>query len=363
MDLSQQLELEQRRLQERSQIAHLQGQLEELRNRLDQQAGRAQLAVEQARQVQDMFAQLEARFEAMLGEAKLQEQTRQRAYQTMNKELAEMRLRMEEPARQLLNLIAQVQDLHELMRLLRENVAEGQESMNLLEQRMEDLRAQGLLREERLTRVDNMLGQMQRGEEDRQQTIRQMREGFDTERQNLRRQMAEIERLAADLRGERQEFNSRLNRLAELQREGAVTFERARESLDAVPAQLDRFTAELHRLERESVERSLQEQERLESLRQSTQREWGELREAEERRSESQNAWLRRIEELYHSLDERLARRETETGQHVVGLEERLEAIDRGGEALLRTLLDAFQKQLESLAEQRVRRTESRGEE
>ena len=58
MDLSKQIESEQRRLQERSQLAHLQGQLDELRHRLEQQSARTQLAGEQSRQVQDLVAQI-----------------------------------------------------------------------------------------------------------------------------------------------------------------------------------------------------------------------------------------------------------------------------------------------------------------
>ena len=359
MDLSKQIESEQRRLQERSQIAHLQGQVDELRHRLEQQAARSQLASEQARQVQDLFAQLETRFEALVGEAKLQEQTRLRAYQALQKEVAEVRVRVEEPARQLLSLIAQVQDIQESIRLLREQVLQGQEAEKRCEQRVEGLRAQGLLLEERLARLDSLLGQLQEGEEERAQMARQVREEVDAERQSLRRRAADIERLATDLRGEVQDAASRLNRLTELQRQGDTAMKAVEEKMDAVPVQFDRFAAELQRIEREGMERSLQEQERLETLRQSVQRELSDLRKAEERRGESQNTWLRRIEELYHGLDERLARRDEETGRMLAQSSARLDALDKGGEGLLRAMLEVFQRQLERGVEERLRHIET----
>jgi hypothetical protein len=83
------------------------------------------------------------------------------------------------------------------------------------------------------------------------------------------------------------------------------------------------------------------------------QREWAELREAEERRGESQNAWLRRIEELYHGLDERLAKRDEETGRTLGQLAGRQDALEGDLSHMLRSLQGLFQKQLEHQAEER----------
>ncbi len=354
MDLSQQIASEQRRLQERAQIAHLQGQVDELRHLLEQVGARAQLASEQARQVQDLFSQVEARFEAMVGEARLQEQARQRAHQSLQKEVAEVRIRVEEPARQILSLTAQVQDLQEGMRLLREELARREEERKEVGQRLEAVRAQGLLTEERLARLDTLLGQILRAEEERQQSVRQIREAVEEERQRLRRQVGDVDRLAAELRGEAQELFSRLNRQTELQRKAEAALAAMGERLDHVGATFDRLGAELQRVEREAVEQFLQNQERIEALRQASQREWKELREAEERREESQNAWLRRIEELYHDLDERLARRDEEIGRQLARLEERVTSLEKGGETLLRALQEIFRQQLQGWAEERL---------
>jgi chromosome segregation ATPase len=352
MDLSQQLAAEQRRLQERSQLAHLQGQVDELRHLLEQVGARAQLASEQTRQVQDLFSQLEARFEALLGEARLQEQARQRTQQALQKEVAELRVRVEEPARQILSLAAQVQDLQDGLRLLREQLARGEEGDRALEKRLEEMRAQVLLGEERLARLDALLGQMAQAEEERQRSIRQIREQVEEERQNLRRQAGEVDRLAAELRGEVQEVLSRLNRQAELQRKTEAALATLGERLDNIG--LDRLMAEVQRVEREAVEHFLQNQEHIEALRQASQREWNELREAEERRNESQNAWLRRIEELYHDLDTRLARRDEEMGRWLTRLEERIEAVEKASETMLRALQNLFQQQLQEWAEKRL---------
>ncbi len=350
MDLSKQIETEQRRLQERSQIAHLQGQLDDLRHQLEQQAARAQLASEQARQVQDLFAQLETKFEAQVGEARLQEQTRQRSIQGLQKEVADLRARIEEPTRQLLGLMAQVQDLHEALRGQREQQRLRQEEIQKVEQRLEEQRSQGLLQEERLARLDNLLGQLTQAEEDRRQAVVHIRTEVEAERQNMRRQANDLERLAGTLRGEQQEFLARLNRQNELLRQATAATESLGTRLDEQMALFDRQAAELQRVEREAAERALQGQERLENLRQSVQREWAELREAEERRGESQNAWLRRIEELYHSLDERLAKRDEETGQTIGRLTDRMGAIEGNVERTMRSLLELFQEQLEQQA-------------
>ncbi len=355
MDLGQQIASEQRRLQERAQIAHLQGQVDELRHLLEQVGARAQLASEQARQVQDLFSQVETRFEALVGEARLQEQTRQRAHQALQREVAEVRVRMEEPARQILSLAAQVQDLQEGLRLLREELARGTEERKEMGQRLEEVRAQGLLMEERLARLDALLGQLQQTEEERQRSVSQLHEAIEEERQRLRRQAGEVDRLAAELRGEVQELLSRLNRQAELQRKAEASLAALGERLDGVGATFDRLAADLRRVERETVEQFLQNQERLEALRQASQREWNELREAEERRGESQNAWLRRIEELYHELDERLARRDEEMGCRMARLEERIESVEKGSETIMRALQEVFQQQLQRWAEERLK--------
>ncbi|MGB9723037.1 MAG: hypothetical protein ACP5OO_02210 [Chloroflexia bacterium] len=356
MDLSQQIASEQRRLQERAQIAHLQGQVDELRHLLEQVGARAQLAGEQVRQVQDLFSQLEARFEALQGESRLQEQARQRAYQALQREVAELRVRVEEPARQILSLSAQVQDLQEGLRLLREGLARGEEERKEIGQRLEEVRAQEVLAEERLARLDALLGQLAQAEEERQQSVRQLREQIEGERQNLRRQAGDVDRLAADVRGEVQELLSRLNRQAELQRKAEATLAELGERLGGVGSSFDRLAAELQRVQREAVEQFLQNQERIEALRQASQREWNELRAAEERRSESQNAWLRRIEELYHELDERLARQDEEMGRHLARLAERLEAMETGSETILRALQEVFQQQLHRWANERLQK-------
>lgn len=357
-DLGQRIESEQLRLQERAQIAHLQGQLDELRHRLEQQAARAQLASEQARQVQELFAQVESKFEAQVGEARHQEQTRLRAYQALQKEVAELRVRVEEPARQILTVMAQLQDLQEGLRALREQMGAAREETKQLAQRVEELHAQGLLNEERLVRLDGQVGQLLQAEDERQQSVRQIRGEMEAERQSVRRQAAEVERLASDLRGEQQEFLARLNRLAELQRKADAAMQSLEERMTAQDAQFDRYAAELQRIEREAVERSLQGQERLENLRQSVQREWEELRLAEERRGESQNAWLRRIEELYHGLEQRLVRRDEATSQALVRLEARLQAMEKGGEELVHALMEAFQKRLQEGATERLQQIE-----
>lgn len=354
MDLSKQIESEQRRLQERSQLAHLQGQLDELRHRLEQQAARTQLASDQARQVQDLVAQLETKAEAQVGENRLQEQSRQRAMQALQKETAELRVRVEEPARQILTLMSQVQDLHEGIRVLREQTGQRQEETKQLEQRMEELRAQGLLREERLARLDTLISQLLQTEEERKQSIAQVRTEVEGERQNLRRQANEVERTSADLRGEQQEFLSRLNRQIEMQRQAAAAVKALEERIDAQNTQFDRLSSELQRIDREAIERALQGQERVETLRQSVQREWGELRAAEERRGESQNTWLRRIEELYHGLDERLVKRDEEAGQGISKLAGRLDRVEGHLDSVLRALLGLFQQQLERQAESRL---------
>lgn len=358
MDLGQQIASEQRRLQERAQIAHLQGQVDELRHLLEQVGARAQLASEQARQVQDLFSQVEARFEALVGEARLQEQTRQRAHQALQKEVAEVRVRVEEPARQLLSLAAQVQDLQEGLRLLREELARGAEERKEMGQRLEEMRAQALLGEERLARLDALLGQLQQTEEERQRSVYQLREAIEEERQRLRRQAGEVDRLAAELRGEVQELLSRLNRQAELQRKAEASLAALGERLDGMGATFDRLAADLRQVERGAVEQFLQNQERIEALRQASQREWNELREAGERRGESQNAWLRRIEELYHKLDERLARRDEEIGRRIARLEERIGSVEKGSETILRALQEIFQQQLQRWAEERLQKAQ-----
>jgi DNA repair exonuclease SbcCD ATPase subunit len=355
MDLSKQIETEQRRLQERSQIAHLQGQVDELRHRLEQQAAKTQLANDQARQTQELITQLQARFEAQIGESRLQEQNRQRAFQSLKKEIAEVRVRVEEPARQLLTLMAQSQDLQEGLRLLRQEIEQGQDEQKEAAQRLEETRAQGLLLEERVARIDTLLGRQLEGEEARDQTIRQVRTEVEAERQNLRRQAADVERLAADLRGESQELLSRVNRLADLQRQGSAAMEALGENLGEARLQIDRLVAELQRVERQSVEQALKAQERIEDLRQSMQRDYGAFREAEERRGESQTSWLRRIEDLYQGMEERMARRDEELGTQLTRLEERMNTLDRDGDRIMRGLLQIFQDQLEHAAEERLR--------
>ena len=354
MDLGQQLEVEQRQLQEKSQLAHLQGQLDELRHRLEQQTSRVQLASEQAHQVQELFGQVEARFDALVGETRLQEQTRLRAHQSLQKDVAELRLRVEEPARQILSLLAQTQDVQDNIRTLREQIGKTQQETTNQGQELDGARAQSLLLEERLARLDSLIGRLLEGEEERQQAVRQMQEQINTERQNLRRQAADLERLTTDLRGEGLELRSRLGRLLELQRQDSATRESIVERLDEQNQQTERMTADLQRSERELVERFLQGQERLEDLRRAVQRDWDELRKTEERREESQNAWLRRIEELYHGLDERIARRDSEMGKSLGLLQARLGTLERGEEGLLRSLIDLLQGQIEQGAEDRM---------
>ncbi|MGC8874395.1 MAG: hypothetical protein ACP5SI_08120, partial [Chloroflexia bacterium] len=248
------------------------------------------------------------------------------------------------------------------LRQLREEMRAGQERNQQIAQQLEEVRAQGVLREERLARLDSQIARLLGAEEERGLAVMRLREEIDAERQNFRRQMGDLERIGADFRTESQEFLSRLNRLAELQRQGGAAVEALKEEIEELGGRLEAVAAEMHRIEREAIERSLQEQERLEDLRLAAQRDWAELRQAAERREESEKAWLARIEELYHSLDERMKRRDEEVSRQLARLEERVDALDRWGEGLIRALSAVFQEKMEKRFQVQLQGAERAGD-
>lgn len=348
-ELTQKFEEERVRTQEQSQIVHLQGQIDELRRLIKDQTNKYQWAMEQTRKIESSVAQVHTQFDHHTSNvAQIVDRSR-RDVLDLRKEIASAIVKVQESVEPIRQMQAQIQQLAEVQKKDREEVAEWLSRIETTEQQYSALKSLIHDTEERHRQLALQLNHLRDADSEAMKEIRRVGEDIQVEKQSLRRQAVEAQQLVADVRHMIEEQEARITRIDEIRQNVELFAESIPGQIADINKKFPDIATELKRIERVSTERFLMGQERLEELRRQSDEKIVDLQHTEHQHTNEHTTWLERIDAMLIELDKRIVKGLTQLEDIqryqktlIVGLEEReIQTVS--------VLYETIQKQLEKL--------------
>src|SRR5947208_9487770 len=177
-------EEERLRTQEQSQIVYLQGQIDELRRQIKDQANKYNWVMEQVRKVESSVAQIEGLFERHRQEITQSLDGYRRDIAVLRKEIAGALIKVEEGGKPLREIQSQIQQLGEARKQDRDQVAGWLVRIEELEQRTLTWQAQIREGEERHRSLASQLEGFYTADEGVRSEVRKVNEEMQIEKQS-----------------------------------------------------------------------------------------------------------------------------------------------------------------------------------
>ncbi|MEN9934077.1 MAG: hypothetical protein RLZZ387_656 [Chloroflexota bacterium] len=349
-------EEERLRAAEQSQIVYLQGQIDELRRLIKEQNSKYSWAMEQVRKTESGIVQVEGMFDRFRNEVTLALDGFRRDIAVLRKEVAGALVKVDEGARPIREMQAQIQQLGEARRQDRDTVAGWWTRIEELEQRTLGWQSAFKEAEERHRALASQLEGLYGADEGVRAEIRKLAEDLQVEKQSLRRQAVEAQQLAADLRPLIEAHESRIARLDEVRHQIDSFVEQIPGQIVELDGRILETTSEVKRVERLSTERFLMSQERVEEVRRLQDDRIATLEEADQSNLRQLTTWIERLDGWVRELEQRQAR----AGRQVVDLEREhavhLNDLEKRDIQLLDTLISALTGRAEAIRAEQVER-------
>src|SRR5262245_34251194 len=243
-------EEERLRVAEQSQIAYLQGQIDELRRLIKDQTNKYNWAMEQVRKVEATAAQTEGLFERYRQEVSQSLDTYRRDIAVLRREIATVLVKVEEGSKPLREMQTQIHQLGEARRQDRDHIATWLTRIEELEQRTITWQAQIKEGEERHRSLATHLDGLYAADEGVRAELRKFNEELQIEKQSLRRQAVEAQQLVADVRSVIEEHHSRITRLDEIRQQIDLFTEQLPSQIAAIEGKLPSIADDIKRVER-----------------------------------------------------------------------------------------------------------------
>lgn len=349
-------EEERLRAAEQSQIAYLQGQIDELRRLIKDQTNKYNWAMEQVRKAEGGIAHIEGVFDRYRQEVSQSLDGYRRDIAMLRKDIAGAIVKVEESTKPIREMQTQIHELGTIRKQDREQIAGWFVRIEELEQRSLTWNAQIKEAEDRHRALANQLDGLYAADETVRAEVRKVNEDLQIEKQSLRRQAVEAQQLVADVRTILEDHNSRLNRLDEIRHHIDLFTEHLPSQISAIEGKLPDITSEIKRVERISTERFLMNQERLEEVRHIQDEKVVELQETDEQHMRQLTAWIERLDGWVRELEQRLARfsSRVETIQRDHGMQ--LNELDRRDIHFVDVLATTLRTHLEELKAEQIER-------
>ncbi len=318
------------RAAEQSQSLYLQGQIDELRRLLKDQNNKYGWVIEQVRKVEGNVSQIETLFDRYRQEIAQVLDSYRRDIATLRREIAGALVKVEESARPMREIQAQIQLLAETRKQDRDTAAAWLVRIDQVEQQL--LGWPGQLRDldERTREINTRIGGFGDTNEDVRAEMRRISEEFAVERQSLRRQAVEAQQLVTDLYPQLESYNSRIARLDEIRQHIEQFSEQVPGQIAAIEHRVGEHTGEIKRVERVAAERFLINQERVEEIRRVQEERVTIVEEAGQlsvrqvvARIERLDSWLREIEQRQNRVSTQTAAVDRDHSVHLQELEQR----------------------------------------
>src|SRR5262245_51801529 len=342
------------RVAEQSQIAYLQGQIDELRRLIKDQSNKYNWAMEQVRKVEASAAQTEGLFDRFRQEVSQSLDGYRRDIAMLRKEIAGALIKVEESGKPLREMQTQIHQLGEARKQDRDQVAGWLLRVEELEQRTLTWQAQIREGEERHRSLASQFDSLYTADESVRAEMRKVSEEIQIEKQSLRRQAIEAQQLVADVQSTLDDHHSRIGRLDEIRQHIELLTEQLPTQIAAIESKLPEISGEVKRVERVSTERFLMNQERLEEVRHQQDDKVVALQETDEQQMRQLTAWLERLDGWVRELEQRMARGighvdETQR-KHATHLSE----LDRRNVQMIDALATTLREQLEKIKAEQI---------
>ncbi len=307
-DLTARYEEERLRAQEQSQIAYLQGQIDELRRLLKDQTNKYQWAMEQVRKNEGAIAQIEGLFERHTAEVTQANEVIRRDVVNLRREVASALVKIEEGTRPFRDMQAQIQQIAEARKQDRDFLAGWLNRIEQAERQIATLASQLKELDERQRQLALQIERLREADAAVAQDVRRLNDDIQVEKQQMRRMAVEAQQLAADLRPLIETQTSRVDRLEEIRQRIDLFAELLPAQIKELNERIPELIADIKRVERISTDRFLMNQERLEELRQMADERMSALQETDEQYLRQLTAWLERVDGWLRELEQRLNR-------------------------------------------------------
>ncbi len=307
-DLTARYEEERLRAQEQSQIAYLQGQIDELRRLLKDQTNKYQWAMEQVRKNEGAIAQIEGLFERHTAEVTQANEVIRRDVVNLRREVASALVKIEEGTRPFRDMQAQIQQIAEARKQDRDFLAGWLIRIEQAERQIAALASQLKELDERQRQLALQIERLREADAAVAQDVRRLNDDIQVEKQQMRRMAVEAQQLAADLRPLIETQTSRIDRLEEIRQRIDLFAELLPAQIKELNERIPELIADIKRVERISTDRFLMNQERLEELRQMADERMSALQETDEQYLRQLTAWLERVDGWLRELEQRLNR-------------------------------------------------------
>lgn len=296
------------RAAEQSQIAYLQGQIDELRRTIKDQTNKYNWAMEQVRRVEGSVAQIEAAQDRLRQEVATALEGYRRDIANLRKDVANVLVKAEESVKPLREIQAQIHQLNEARKSDRDHVAGWLVRIEELEQSTRGWFGQIKEVDERHRSIVSRFDALYASDDSARAEIRKVADDLQVEKQSLRRQAVEAQQLVADLRSILDDHNSRIARLDDIRQQINVFSEQLPGQVAELGVRLEELGGEIKRVDRQANDHFLVSQERLEEVRHQHEEKVQAIQENDEHQVRQLNAWLERVDSLVREIDQRLLR-------------------------------------------------------
>lgn len=215
-DFTAKYEEERLRIHEQSQLVYLQGQIDELRRLLKEQANKYNLVVEQVRKTEALVGQVQSLFERHVEETRQAGESVRRDVVALRKEVAGALVKIEEGVRPIRDLQSQIQQVAEARKQDRDFVTPWLARIEQTERQIAAIQSQIKEMDDRQRQVLLQLDRLREADAVAVQEARRVAEELQIEKQSLRRQAVEAQQLVTDVHSVLEEHVSRIARLDDI---------------------------------------------------------------------------------------------------------------------------------------------------
>jgi chromosome segregation ATPase len=353
--LTNKIDEERSRIHEQSQLVYLQGQIDELRRMMKDQTSKYQWVVEQTRKTESSTSQMEGMVEHHRENVAQSMERARRDIIELRKEVADAVVKVDEGTKPIREIQAQLQQLAEARKQDREYIAPWLTRIEDIEQKALLLHNQIRENEERHRQLALQLDRLREADTAVLQEVRKVGESIDTEKQSLRRQIVELEQAIEETSESTRDYSGRIGRVEEWYEQLKLVIDNVAEQISGSDDQIAAVHSEIKRVETDTNDWFMVNQERLEELRQQSNVRMDEMQDLEEQHMRQLSAWIDRLDGWVRELEQRLGTGVQQLEQANFSYRERVTDLEQREIQTLRLLADVVQSRLSSVESEQSR--------
>ncbi len=323
MDMLKTSRDEDNRRRDEAQIYSMQQQIDELRRQLKENLARQQWFEELYKQNEGKVSQVQVAQDRLTHDVSQSMHARQIEDARLKTQVAELTQRVEAPEKQIRDLRAQVHELSEARKTDRDVDTSAQRQIDELQSHIRELNSHIGQVTDSQRQLRDLIQELDFALAEVRQEAVHVAELQSLEEQRLRRQGMELQGMFEVLRQQFGDVSAKSQRVDDVRRQLTERIEAIEDRVGVVTTGEELLQSEVDRVEKQSNEQYLLQQERLETVRVQLEAQLGEMRSVNDQRMD-------RIMSRFNSTDDRLRAIE----QTLAEMPSRFEALERRDEVL-----------------------------